>query len=239
MERPSKDFILYEVRRCAASNDGVPVGKKRFQDLTGIRESDWLGRYWTRWNDALVEAGFQPNAMQDTIHDRETLIRHLALLTIDLGRFPTVAELRMRARTEPSFPSHTRFSLRLGNREQQVAEVVSLAKQDSSLVAVLDLLEAAPDEAPAPGQRPRGFVYMIKSGKHHKIGHSNDLGRRSYEIALQLPEKATLVHAVETDDPTGIEAYWHRRFADRRANGEWFLLTKDDVAAFKARRRFM
>ncbi len=83
-----------------------------------------------------------------------------------------------------------------------------------------------------------GFVYLLKSGRFYKIGKTNAAGRRERELAIQLPEKAATAHVIKTDDPTGIEAYWHKRFEAKRRHGEWFELDRADVLVFK-RRKFM
>jgi hypothetical protein len=232
-----REQILEEIRRLAAANGGRPPGTRLFEREAGIRESEWHGIYWSRWSDALVEAGFSPNKMNPRI-DRELLLRKLAQACRHYGKLPTGAELALyRRQVDTDFPNHrtvwNRF--RKSGLESALQAWVS-DRDDFADVAAMLPQQATPPIVRAAAPNKDGFVYLIRSGAHYKIGRSDELERRIKEITIALPEAATMVHAIRTDDSAGIEAYWHRRFAERRANGEWFKLTPADVAAFKRRK---
>jgi hypothetical protein len=236
-----KDHIIREIRRTAAQNGGTPYGSRRFETETGIRDAHWLGKYWARWSDALREAGFEPNQLQRA-YDTAHLLDHYAALARELGRLPTANDLRMKDRIAAGFPSQTSFE-RLGTKAELVRMLRDHCATRDGYDDVIALCDAYAPRAentrePLTPTTAEGTVYLLRSGRFFKIGRTNSAGRREYELALQLPEKASTVHTIATDDPVGIEAYWHRRFDAKRKNGEWFELDAADVAAFR-RRKFM
>jgi Meiotically up-regulated gene 113 len=236
-----KEHILAEIRRTAGANGGQPLGRQRFAAETGIREHDWSGRYWARWSDALAEAGYSPNELQGRYAD-DLLLAALVDEIRRLGRMPTTSELILRRRSDNDFPSAKVFD-RFGPKPawpRRVADYCRDRPEDADVLEIVTPL-IVDVETPEPEQdvdERYGFVHLLRSGRHYKIGHTLDVGRRRYDLAIQLPEAVTEEHAIRTDDPAGIERYWHGRFASRRKNGEWFELTRADITAFK-RRKFM
>jgi hypothetical protein len=236
-----KQHIINEIRQTAENNNGVPLGIKKFYTETGIRESDWLGKYWARWSDALIEAGYEPNQWQ-TAYDDAWVIEKLISSIREIDRYPVKSELLLKATGDKSFPSEGVFR-RLGKKAEVAGMILKYCKDKDGFVDVVEICRPIADSNPpdvgTSCEEPSlGYVYLMKSGKYYKIGKTDALGRREYELGIQLPEKIATVHAIKTDDPTGIEAYWHKRFQDKRKRGEWFELTPEDVKAFK-RRKFM
>jgi len=231
----TREEIIKEIRRVAICNDGKPLGLDAFKRLTGIRESDWRGVFWARWNDALLEAGYPPNEISKKTDD-EAVFRALVEVMRYLGKFPTVSEYQLARRRNSSLPSD---GVIYKSRTRRLEVLAGFRDWLSAHPECNDVASYVPEslgpESAAIGNAADGFVYLIKSGVHFKIGRSDEIERRVKEIRTALPDKASLVHTIRTDDPPGIESYWHRRFADRRANGEWFKLTVSDVAAFKKR----
>lgn len=213
-----KRHILDEIRRTATENGGTPLGRGAFFRETGIKPNDWYGRYWARWGDALQEAGFSPNEMQAALPEEELIRKYISMIQ-ELGHFPSEGEVRLKDRSDPAFPSHSTFA-RLGPKRDLATKIIRYCERVGGLESVVALCRERAQPVEDQRQTTRvpssaddvGFVYLMRSGRYYKIGKTNAVGRREHELAIQLPDKATTVHVIRTDDPSGIESYWHRRF---------------------------
>lgn len=239
----TKAEILAQIRRTASENTGMPLGMRTFERETGIRTADWFGIHWRSWGDAVKEAGFEPNTRTARIDDNQLILRY-CLLARELGRFPTKGDFRLKKRSDSTFPSESTFVRRFGSFPATRSRAHAFCVENAAFADVEALLAETPSARTAIAASPAaatstGFVYLVKHGSRseYKIGKTINPLRREGEMRLQLPERLSPVHYIETDDPAGIEAYWHARFASKRKEGEWFALTREDVAAFKRWKR--
>lgn len=240
-----KKHIINEIIRTAKENNGTPLGKDRFASATGIKWSDWYGKYWSKWGDAVKEAGFKPNKLQ-IAYDTNVLIEHIISLIREIRKFPTSGEIRLKAYTNKGFPSHNVFN-RLGNKTKKVEKILKYCKDKGKYRDVIEICKEVLGSSEKEGNSDAGkddlkfgYVYLMKSGRYYKIGRSDCVEKRNYEIGIKLPEELKIIHKIKTDDPIGIEAYWHKRFENKkvRKRTEWFDLSNSDIKTFK-RRTFM
>ncbi len=80
-------------------------------------------------------------------------------------------------------------------------------------------------------RRPtRGYVYVVEGDEGcFKIGKSVNPEGRLAALNTGFHGDLGLVHQIRTDDMGWLENLLHRKFAGRRARGEWFLLSSQDV----------
>lgn len=240
-----REHILSEIKRTAAENGGVPLGMDLFREATGIRRGEWEGIYWAKWTDAQVEAGFERNQFGTSALDEEWMLQKVAEYTRELGHFPVRNEMRLHKKSDPKFPNVTTLGSHFGKKAELLSKVLDFCSTNEEWQDVAEICIAAQDTLPTSeesgdiaddGDLKSGHVYLLKHGKAYRIGCSADASRRYKAIKVQMPYKTEEIHVIETDDRFGIEAYWHRRFADKRLEGEWFELSASDVKAFKKRK---
>jgi hypothetical protein len=234
----TKEDILEAIRQTTNENGGTPLGAGKFEKETGIKPYEW-GKYWARFGDAQKDAGFVPNKLQ-TAYTDEFLIEKMIGLIRKLEKFPTGREIQVQKNFDTELPDRRAF-FRSKTKEQLASKVMEYCKDRSGYddVAALcePVLKKSNEKSSNEADTMVGEVYLIKSGRYYKIGKTNNTVRRGNELRIQLPEKLDLLHSIKTDDPNGIESYWHKRFEGKRMQGEWFDLSAADVKAFKRWRR--
>jgi hypothetical protein len=244
-----KQYILSEIRRIAAKNEGKPVGVDRFRTETGIAEHEWCGVHWTRWSDALSEAGFEPLKWIVGLSEEETLEVLVKLVRL-YQRYPTKNEILIEKRANAMIPTPRAMVRKVGLKAEAIRKLRDYCSSrvdyaDVAVILAQETIVADPekdtrkDKLEAGKLKPSGYVYLVKSGKLYKIGYAENQWRRKSELHKQTSEGITEIHTISAiDDAPGIEKYWHERFKEKRQHGEWFDLSAEDIRAFK-KRKFM
>jgi hypothetical protein len=92
-----------------------------------------------------------------------------------------------------------------------------------------------PESSPRPSASPTGgFVYVIKSDYGYKIGKTVNLKDRTRLFSVKLPFPISIEHYAWFEDYSAAERDFHRRFHDKRLEGEWFDLSSQDLSTIKS-----
>ena len=238
MDKPQ---VLKVISALAATNGGR-IGVRAFCNATG-QSQRWLRNqpWFTSWNGLLEELGLPTRGFLVPKTPPEIIARAVAELSARLGRWPTDDDLNRERALNKAFPSPS--IIQPLRRSGELAKlVVAACESEESLRSAAHLARArlTPFDVTTVDsldEKVKGYVYMLKSGRHYKIGKTNNVARRYKEVRLELPQETHRIHAIETDDPSGIETYWHQRFALKRVKGtEFFALDPVDLRAFKRRK---
>ena len=170
-----KQHIIDEIKRTAKANNEVALGWRRFQEETGIRYYDWYGQFWTRWSDAVREAGLVPNRMSEAYDDR-FLLGQLALFTRRIGRVPTKGDLLLATKADSAFPSEKVFR-RLGPKLECASRIIAYCEANpghddvAALWRQLPPAKRSPDTEENENASPAfGYVYLLKHGSRRVQG---------------------------------------------------------------------
>ena len=73
-----------------------------------------------------------------------------------------------------------------------------------------------------------GYVYIIKVDQYYKIGQTTSMKKRIGEYTKLMKEPEIVINVLCTHY-RDVEKELHQMFFDKNTNGEWFLLSDEDV----------
>lgn len=86
-----------------------------------------------------------------------------------------------------------------------------------------------------PGKAP-GYVYFVQEYMNgsFKIGKTKNIQKRMNIFGVKLPFENKLIYLIQTGNHHQTEVAFHKHFSDKRLEGEWFALSKEDLSWIKA-----
>lgn len=237
----TREEILDKMKRSIKENGGKALGKRRFSDKSGIPIYEIEGKFWAKYSDLVSEAGASPNEPYRKYPEgflEEKVVLLIRGGSIPNDKFPTLNELRVVHTHNPDFP----FRAIKRRWSHFVSDLVRYCEKNPGHDDILEICrpkfeklgEGEKDDDSNNSSSNVGIVYLYKRGKYYKVGHTKDPVRRGREIRLETPDTLRLIYSFKTDDPSGLEDYWKKRFKDRRwKETEFFSLNSQDIKAFK------
>lgn len=243
----TKEEVIKEVQKWAKENGGRTPSAKKFEEMTGIGQYELQEYSWSNYGELVLEAGLTPNLFDKTKYSHQDLCKVFVRVVREKGKWPTRAVLDIKHRHDSKFPASATFYKKLGQTGDLAQTILEYVKDKQGYKDVVNIcipvLEKYKNddktETKDAEKVDHGWVYLFKHGhfNQYRIGKTTDLLRRGGEIRIQLPERAILIHSIETADITGVETYWLNRFKSKQMNGDWFNLGRADVKEFKSWKR--
>lgn len=116
--------------------------------------------------------------------------------------------------------------------DQQIAELQRERQRIEAIETRLKEREAAKEARKQQPKSRTGYVYVIRSLTaltYYKIGRSATPEKRMKTFDVKIPFEIEPVYLIQTDDMVSLESELHMRFANKRTDGEWFILDKSDL----------
>jgi len=113
-DQSTREKILQEIRRTASENGNKPLGFVRFHRETDIRRSEWLGKLWNKWSDAVADAGLTAGKFANKLYTDDFLLEIYCLATRKYNQAPTQVELNMFCSSHEGYPELSTFVKRFG-----------------------------------------------------------------------------------------------------------------------------
>ena len=81
-----------------------------------------------------------------------------------------------------------------------------------------------------------GIVYLITSNYvDFKIGvTTRPINERIRELQTSHPEKIDIIKFYKAENHNAVERWLHRKFNEKRLEGEWFQLDETDINQFES-----
>ena len=239
----TKEQAIIIAQDLAAKNGGK-ISFRSFIEEAGIPQQRLRKALWfPGWNKFLQEIGLSTKEFFNERTPNSDIVSAVAELVKRLKHWPTEDEFVKEKKVNSAFPdvSLIRRAKKSGTLRLHLEHY---RPEDETCAIVRDIAKRLPvaaneDEADDSdtSMRVQGFVYMLRNGRRYKIGFTNSPVRRFREVRIELPDETIQVHTIPTDDPKGIEDYWHRRFASKQIRDtEFFELDANDIRAFKRRK---